>query len=45
MKDLILNFSLDRLLSLPPTEFLAVVVLLVLVVYGIYKVVETCTGN
>ena len=27
MKDLILNFSFDRLLSLPPTEFLAVVIL------------------
>ena len=31
MKDLILNFSFDRLLSLPPTEFLAVVILVLLV--------------
>jgi hypothetical protein len=31
MKDLILNFSWDRLLSLPPTEFLAFVVLTLLV--------------
>lgn len=30
MKDLVLNFSLEKLLSLPPSEFLAVVVLVVL---------------
>lgn len=30
MKDLILNFSWDRLFSLPPSELLAVVVLVVL---------------
>ena len=33
MKDLILNFSWDRLLNLPPSDFLAVVVLAWAAVY------------
>lgn len=44
MKDLVLNFSLDRLFSLPPTEFLAVVVLVVGLLYGIYKVLDSLNG-
>jgi len=34
MKDLILNFSLDKLLSLPPTEFLAFVVLVGIAIWA-----------
>ena len=44
MKDLVLNFSFDRLISLPPTEFLAVVVLVVGLLYGIYKVLDSLNG-
>ena len=40
MKDLVLNFSLEKLLSLPPSEFLAVVVLVGAVLYGLYKIVD-----
>ena len=38
MKDLILNFSWDRLASMPPTELLAVVVL---VVFALYVILNT----
>ena len=51
MKDLILNFSLDKLLSLPPTEFLAVVVLAILgivvlipVVMALVAIVQSIVG-
>jgi hypothetical protein len=35
MKDLILNFSWDKLISLPPSDFLAVVMLVVLCFFGL----------
>ena len=44
MKDLILHFSWDRFLNLPPSDFLAVVVLVVGLLYGAYKVLDSLNG-
>jgi hypothetical protein len=40
MKDLITNFSWDRLISLPPTEFLAISVLAALALIALGLVVS-----
>ena len=44
MKDILLNFSFDKIFNLPPTEFLSLVVLVVGLLYGIYKVLDSLNG-